>query len=326
MKQMREWPGANKQNMIKTKHLLISFLIGSASMMLGQTTLNLKINAALDDHEERTTGPVPQTGTTGNMYPGSIALELGNESATSDPVLVGLRFTNVTIPKFATIMNAYIQFTVKGISKNTDPCSIAIYAENNQNPAPFTDNAFSLSSRSFTSGGSVAWSVSGSSWGTVGSAGPDQRTPEIKALLQPLVFNNNWVPGNPMAFFIKGIGTREVQSYEGDPTKTAELVITYSVTGGTPTGVSEVIGNISSVDVYPNPFKNSFTTNIKVSRPSDISIFVYDITGKLVEETHAKHVETGVFSYMSVSQLKPGMYFVKVKTDDKEEVIKVISE
>ncbi len=310
---------------MKTKQLLISLLIGSAGIVLGQTTLNIKVNAALNDHEERTTGPVPQTGTTGNMYPGSTALELGNETAAADPVLVGLRFTGITIPKFATIMNAYIQFTVKGTTKNTDPCNLNVYVENNVNPAIFSDNAFSLSSRNYTAGGSIAWSVAGSTWGTIGSAGTEQRTPELKALLQPLVFNNNWVPGNPMAFFLKGIGTREVQSFEGDPTKTAELVVTYSVAGGIPNGITEVV-NRSSVNVFPNPFKNAFNANIEVNTPSDIAISVYDLTGKLVEEKLVKQAAVGNFSYSSTSQLNPGIYFVKVKANNKEEVIKLISE
>src|SRR5688572_32840181 len=105
---------------MKTKHLLFNFLLGSTIIVNAQITVNSRIAAALDDHEQRTSGALTQNGTLGDMYPGSTSLELGSFNSTSDPILVGLRFTNVTVPKFATIQSAYIQFTVKDAAKNTD--------------------------------------------------------------------------------------------------------------------------------------------------------------------------------------------------------------
>jgi hypothetical protein len=283
-------------------------------------------NAALDDHEERTSGTVTQSGTLGDMYPASTALELGNDQPTADPVLVGLRFKNVTIPKYADIISAYIQFTVKGTSKNTDPCNLTVQAQNSANPATFSDNAFDLSARTLAAG-SIAWSVSGSTWGTVGSATADQRTSDLKSLVQPLVYNSAWVAGNAMVFFIKGVGTREVESFEGDAAKAAELVVTFS-TAGTPTlatGIIELTKS-TSISVYPNPFKNSFTTSVELNNFSNVAISVYDISGKLVEEKIVADAPKGVFQYTSTAQLNKGLYFVKVKTNDTQKVIKLISE
>ena len=311
---------------MKTKLLFIGFLIGGSALITAQTTLNIKVNAALNDHEERTSGPVSQTGTLGDMYAGSTGLELGNDQPTADPVMVGLRFTNVTIPKFASIVSGYIQFTVKGTTKNTNPCNLTVYAENNVNPAIFSDNAFNLSGRTLAAG-SIAWNVSGTSWATVGSAGTEQRTSDLKSLLQPLVFNPSWVSGNPMVFFIKGVGTREVESFEGDAAKAPELVVTYSVAGsGTLTTNISEFSKKSSVSVYPNPFKNTFTTSIEITNPSDVNISVIDMTGKIVEEKIVKNVSSGNFNYTSNTHLNPGMYFVKVQANNAQEVIKIISE
>ncbi|MBL7931131.1 MAG: hypothetical protein JNL60_04495, partial [Bacteroidia bacterium] len=196
---------------MKSKHLLVSVLLGSATLINAQAPLNIKIASAMDDHQERISGANPQSGTVGDMYVGATTLNLGNFTSSSDPTLIGLRFTNVTIPKQATnIQSAYIQFTVKGTSKNFDPCVLTIQAENSVNAAAFTDNSMSLSSRTMGSG-SIAWTVGGTSWGTVGSAGTDQQTPNLKTLIQPIIFNNSWVSGNAIAFFIKGSGVREIE-------------------------------------------------------------------------------------------------------------------
>lgn len=307
--------------MKSTKQIVLSLLIGSASLMLGQTTINVRVNSSLDDHEERISGAVPQSGTVGDMDSGSSDLELGNESAAADPQLVGVRFASVAIPAQATIVSAYIQFAVDATAKNTDPCVLKIYSENSANPTTFSDDPFSLSSRSLTSG-FVTWTVSGSTWSVVASAGADQRTADIKSLIQPLVFKSGWASGNAMAFFIKGTGTREVESFDGDPLSAPELVVTYSVAA---TGIEE-LKNSSSVTVYPNPFKNSFKVAIELYSPSDVKISVYDLTGKLIEEKSVENVAIGTFDYISVSQLNPGMYFVKIKTNNKQEIIKLISE
>ncbi|PBQ34405.1 hypothetical protein CNR22_22375 [Sphingobacteriaceae bacterium] len=309
------------------KLLLMSLLIGSALAVSAQTTVTSKISAALDDHEEKISGPLPVTGTAGDMYSASTALNLGSETATSNPVMVGVRFTNITVPKFATIISAYIQFNVQGTS-NVDPCTMSIYAENNVNPATFSDAASNLSSRSLAPG-SVSWNVSGTSWSTVGSVTADQKTPDIKSLVTPLVFKSTWAPGNPMAFFFKGPGMRQVYSFEGDPTKVAELTITYSTTGTstvvTGTGITEM-HNTSSVNVYPNPFKSTFNVKVEVETPGDVKISVIDITGKLVEEKNFEQAAMGTLSYTFASHLNSGMYFVKVQANNKQEVIKVISE
>lgn len=313
---------------MKAKLFLISCVFNTVLVMKSQTVLFISVDAADDDFEERISGALPQTGTVGDMIAGSTVLELGNETATTDPQLVGLRFTNVTIPKFASIMNAYIQFAVAGTSKKTDPCNLAISAENSVNAPALTNAPFNLSARN-TVAGSVNWSVSGDSWNTVGSAGTDQRTPDIKSLIQPIVFQNNWASGNAMAFFIKGSGTREVESYEGNSVLAPQLVITYSTTGTNTvvTGVRELT-RASHLKVYPNPCKGEFNVSIDVYEPSsDVVVSIFDVTGKLVEEKTETKLTVGTqHHYKSTSKLIPGLYFVKVKANNKQDIVKIIVE
>jgi hypothetical protein len=306
---------------MKTKQLLALLLICGASLMQSQTTLNRRVNASLDDHEEHITGSVPQTNTLGSMDAGSSDLELGNEKVANDPQLVGVRFTSITIPANAIINSAYIQFTVDDISKNTDPCVLTIQAEDNVNPATFNDNNFCLTSRTLAAA-SVTWNVSGSTWSVVGSAGTDQRTADIKSLVQYLVNKSGWTPGNAMAFYIKGHGTREVESYDGDAAKAPELVIQYN-SGAT--GIHEENMPLSA-NIYPNPSKGSFNVSVNILSPSDVNISIYDLNGRIVEEHSAANAAAGQFTYTSAARLNPGMYFVKVEANNMHQFVKLIAE
>lgn len=306
---------------MKTKHLLATLLIGGATFAFSQTTVTSTVNTSLDDHEERINGSVPQSGTVGDMDSGSSDLELGNESATADPQLVGVRFASLAIPANANITNAYIQFAVDATSKNTDPCVLTVQVEDNVNAATFSDNAFSLSSRSLIAT-SVTWSVSGATWSIVGSQGVDQRTADIKSLVQTIVNKAGWVSGNAMAFYIKGTGTREVEAFDGDPALAPKLVVEYSIA----TGINETHSTGAFVNVYPNPFHGNLNIQVSLQKTEDLSVSIYDLTGKVMESKHMGLTAAGILNYTPASTLAAGMYFVKIQTGTQQQTIKVISE
>jgi len=302
------------------KQLLLALLIGATSAVFAQTTINVRVSNGSDDHEELINGSVPQSGTVGDMDPGSSDLELGNADPTADPQLVGIRFPGIAIPANATILNAYIQFAVDATNKNTDPCVLTVQVEDNINPATFSDNPFSLSTRSVLTS-SVTWNVSGASWGTVGSAGADQRTPDLKSLVQSLVNKSGWVSGNAMAFYIKGTGTREVEAFEGDAAKAPELVIQFSAV----TGIKEITQKLDAT-IFPNPFKSSFNVQYGLEGNSDVVVSIYDMTGKLISEKTISNVSAGTHNYNPALKLETGMYFVKIKTNNDQKILKVIAE
>ena len=192
-------------------------------------TMSIRVNAADDDQEEWISAVSGQTQakTVGNLDPGSSDLELGTESTGNDPQMVGIRFNSINLPQGAIVQNAYIQFTVDAINKNNDPCVITIKGEANDTPSIFKPSVnYNITSRAKTKD-SVIWNVSGSSWGTVGSATSDQRTANLKPIIENLVNRNGWTSGNSMAFFLSGKGTREVESFDGDAPKAPLLVIEY---------------------------------------------------------------------------------------------------
>ena len=218
---------------MKYKNLLFTAIFSLAFLvtpnLFGQKTLNIRISAADDDQEEWLPAKSGQTQskTIGSLDPGSSDLEFGTEASGNDPQMVGLRFTNINIPKGAIILSAYIQFTVDAVGKNNDPCRVFIKGEAIDSSLMFnTAVSYNISSRSKTND-SIVWNIAGSSWATVGAASTEQRTPNIKLLIEQIMNRGGWKSGNPLTFLMYGTGTREVESYDGDAPKSAMLVINY---------------------------------------------------------------------------------------------------
>ncbi len=200
------------------------FALFFAAVLIGQSSIEVRVSAPEDDMEEALPG---SSLTVGSLDATSSDLELGSEDADgSTPQLTGVRFRNVEIPTGVTIMKAYIVFTVDNTTKNTDPCNIVIKALSG-NPAAFDGgDPFNISSRS-TLADSVEWAIPADTWGIIGEAGADQTTPDLTAFVQALVDQEGWASGNAMGFTFYGTGTREAESYDGSSSGAAKLVVEF---------------------------------------------------------------------------------------------------
>jgi hypothetical protein len=161
--------------------------------------LDIPVSAGADDVEERSTGSVT---------PGSSDLDLVVTASTVQTV--GLRFTGVSVPQGATITNAYVQFQTD--QATSVPTSLTVQGNAADNASPFIQKKFNVSSRTRTSA-SVAWSPP--AWDLVGERGLDQRTPQLRAVLQEIASRPGWGTGNAMALIITGSGTRIAEAFEG---------------------------------------------------------------------------------------------------------------
>ncbi|HEV8382690.1 MAG TPA: hypothetical protein VGQ29_13970 [Gemmatimonadales bacterium] len=193
-------------------------LQGSASITLtvnvsGSNTVEARVSAGTDDAEEF-------VGTL-SMYVNSSDLELVNDG--TDQV-VGMRFNAITIPRGATITNAYVQFTVDETGSTVT--SLTLQGQATGNAATFTSATGNISSRARTVN-SVAWSPP--AWPTVDVAGLDQRTPNIASIIQEIVGGSGWASGNSLAIIVTGTGRRTAEAFEGVPAAAALLHVDYVV-------------------------------------------------------------------------------------------------
>ena len=177
----------------------------------------IPIAAGRDDAEEKTS-------TTGAVARGQKALDLGVLSGVSQTV--GLRFTGVTVPEGATIVNAYVQFQTRVATSNT--ANFTIRAQASDNASQFTTTARNISSRPRTTA-AASWSPA--PWTVVGEAGVDQRTTDLSAVLQEIINRPGWTSGNAIVLIITGTGRRVAEAFEG--ANGPELHIEFIESGAT---------------------------------------------------------------------------------------------
>lgn len=177
-------------------------------------TLESRINASMDDVEQNANG---------SIYTNSSDIELVADGSKGNQT-IGLRFNNINIPQGATIDKAYIQFTTD--ETNSGTTSLTIKGEDVNNASAFTTSTNNVSNRTKTSA-STSWNPS--SWSSVGASTTNERTPELKAIVQEIIDRSGWVANNSMAMVITGTGERTAESYDGTSSSAPLLHIEYTV-------------------------------------------------------------------------------------------------
>jgi hypothetical protein len=86
------------------------------------------------------------------------------------------------------------------------------------------------------------------------------------------------------------------------------------------TGLFESTTTLSGVKVFPNPTAGFFT--VELNSTFDKTIELTDVSGRLISSTTSKEGKVN----MSVSHLANGIYYVKIKSNDAVEVIKVVKQ
>ena len=181
----------------------------------GGNSVDIRVANGNDDVEESLSR--------GRMYINSSDLELIYDNSAQ---VVGLRFTGVNIPKGAVITNSYIQFKTGQTSSRT--INLTIYGEASGNAAAFANTARNVSSRARTSN-SVTWTPP--AWSKRGEMGTAQRTPNLNAIVQEIVNQPNWNPGNSIVMMVMGKynNKRVAKSFEGNSAGAPLLHVEFSM-------------------------------------------------------------------------------------------------
>jgi hypothetical protein len=163
------------------------------------TTQEVAIAASFDDVEERANG---------RMWVSTSDLDLVVDG--SAPQTIGLRFTGVSAPRGARIVNAYVQFQTDEVS--TGPANLVVRGQASDNAPAFTTTKFDLTLRPTTSA-STTWVPA--PWPTIGARGGDQRTPNLAPVLQQVVDRPGWSAGGALVLVVSGSGTRVAEAFDG---------------------------------------------------------------------------------------------------------------
>jgi hypothetical protein len=183
----------------------------------GPIALDLRVAIGSDDAEERSGGK-------GNLTSNDLDMMLDGTTLIR---AIGLRYDGVPIPRGSRIASAFLQF--RADETGADATTLTIQGQDSDTAAPFTTASSDITSRPRTSG-AVTWSVP--AWRTVNQAGPDQRTPDLAAILQQIIDRPGWTSGNALAMIITGSGKRVADSYEGGATAAPILHVVYELAAG----------------------------------------------------------------------------------------------
>lgn len=246
-------PDKNSFRPIAVLFALCLLLIGAIHPSYSvAATLNIPVTGSTDDAEERT-----NTSSPGTMVLTSVDLEMPWDGSKSQQM--GMRFQNVGIPAGATIMSAYIQFTVDRADTG-GLVSLAIKGQKATAPLAFSSTSFNISNRPRTTA-VVNWSPP--SWTLANVAGVDQRTPNLSAILQEVIAQPGWVSGNAVAILIQDNGSdsrkfRAAKTFNNSPANAPVLHVEYVTGSGNipPTAVTDTLtvnaDTQGSVDVLTN--------------------------------------------------------------------------
>lgn len=133
---------------------------------------------------------------------------------------IGIRFQGVDIPVGATITNAYLEFTVDRVTN--EATSLQVYGQAGTNPPTFSLNNSDLSERPGTANVLDWYDIA--PWLAVGDM---QQSPDLSVVVQELVDQGAWAPGQPMAFLIRGTGQRVATSYDAGPELAPRLYVDW---------------------------------------------------------------------------------------------------
>lgn len=196
-----------------TGSFTVSGWFKTSSSTTSSGSVSVRVAASSDDAEE-------QNPPDGSMSRTSSDLELVVDDVTDQEI--GMRFLSVGLLQGANITNAYIQFTAD--ANDEGATTLTFYGEDTDDALTFSSSDGDITGRTNRTA-PVAWN-SVPAW-TSGAAGDDQKTPDLKTIIQQIVDRPGWSDENALVIIVDGTGERTACSYDGDAAKAPLLVVEY---------------------------------------------------------------------------------------------------
>ena len=140
--------------------------------------------------------------------------------AISGSVTTALRFTDVNIPRGATVTTAYLELT-SGASLSDTPTRFSVSADSADNSAALSTATGDITSRVKST--AVTWDVT-DPW----VSGTPYESPNLTAQIQAVVNRAGWCGGNALTLLLEGnAGHRIAMAYESGSDVAPKLVVNY---------------------------------------------------------------------------------------------------
>lgn len=187
-------------------------------------TVTYQINSGSDDGDNITGSSIFSTGT---------PVLSGGKDANGNTITGGFRFTNIAIPRGATITSATIDWQESWAGSYGTTTKTNIFGEASDNSQTFSSAALpgsrikTIAQASFNS---VSETIASGTWM---SATSFNKPPNIKALIQEIVNRPGWNTGNALSIIVVDNGSTndwwwEFKSFEAGSVSAPRLVINYN--------------------------------------------------------------------------------------------------
>jgi PKD repeat protein len=299
------------------------------------TTLERRVAAWIDDVEEVASGTV---------YVNSSDLELVTDGSAAQTV--GIRWTGLTIPSGAVITAAYVQFASK--EAQSEITSLTFRADASDNAPSFGSSPFNASARARTTA-SVLWAPV--AW-VAGETAVNQRTPDLRLVIQEIVSRTGWASGNAIAILVNGTGHRTAWAYDGSAAAAPLLHVEYtagaSASMAGPASLEDSADEPAAADApggpippialiapaapppahlalssaRPNPVSGPVSFRIELPERTSIRWGIYDLQGRqLWSESRTFEAGRTDLSWdgraTAGSRAGSGLYFARVHADNR---------
>jgi len=138
------------------------------------------------------------------------------------------------------------------------------------------------------------------------------------------LFSFTWTApsGGTVYIYSACLGANNNGANTGDKVGTTSLILTQNTTGVLP-----IEQNLLSVNIFPNPAIDYTTINYILGENTDVNIELYDVSGKktgvLLNENKNWGEYTQVINFSDMN-LKPGVYLVVIKADDRSNIQRLV--
>jgi PKD repeat protein len=103
---------------------------------------------------------------------------------------------------------------------------------------------------------------------------------------------------------------------------TCSDTITFNLTVNV--GIEE-IQTLAGVSLYPNPLSQEATIDINLNEATNVVVYIYDITGKIITNVFEGQMDAGVTSLkVDASDLSAGIYFTTIASNSAKKTLKMV--
>ncbi len=300
--------------------LLVCILFG---IMQAQETITLYITDGNDDAYQLYRDPAWED-PTGEMFVEAENLFVGYTFPPAMYYHIGLRYQSVPIAPGSTIESAYIQFYA--FEANDDTTGIRVRCELDPNPLPFSGVEYNISDR-LTTNRSEFWAAS--EWQAF-IPGPNQRTHDIRDVVQEVIDMEGWLKNNAMVFFFKGTNPGFGEDYPkaacswefGGEFYAPILTITYTE----PAAVDE-FGLDKSLKIFPNPVSENVNISFDDIQEGNYTFSIFDLQGKQLNQIYDGWLSRGKHHFESSAadlKVSKGVYLLCIRRGNHTVCRKII--